>query len=200
VRTPARWLPALALLAVGGGAAFAAGDWTAATWVGASRASGWVAATFLLGTLAASPFGAGMASSTVRQWRRALGISAALAALAHLAIGLGGPLRESLGALWSWPTYRAGTLATAVLTLLLLTSFPAVVRRLRVRVWKPLHRLAYVAGALTLLHLLRLPFAPLVGVLLFGAALVLLLLWRLGGWLWRRKADPLSEGAQPASR
>lgn len=201
MKAPARWLPALALVAIALGAAFAADDWHAATWIGASRASGWVAATLLLGALAASPFGVSVDPSTVKRWRRALGISAALAALAHLAIGVGGPLRDSLSVLWSWPTYRAGTLATAILALLFLTSFPALVRRLRFRVWKPLHRLAYVAGALTLLHLLRLPFAPLVGVLLFGAAFTLLLLWRVAQWLRKRgRSRTLSEGVPPASR
>lgn len=184
-------------MAVGAGAAIAANEWSAASWIGASRASGWIAALLLLGSLAATPFGSGADPRAVKRWRRALGISAALAAVAHLAIGLGGPLRDSLAALWSWPTYRAGTLATAILSLLLLTSFPMVVRRLRIRVWKPLHRLAYVAGGLVLLHLLRLPFASLVGVLLFGGALVSLLLWRLGAWLRARR---VSEGAPPTSR
>ncbi len=201
MKAPARWLPALALLAVAAGAAIAVDDWTAASWVGASRASGWVAALLLLAVLAASPFGTGTDARAVKRWRRALGISAALAAIAHLAIGLAGPLRDSLSALWSWPTYRAGALATAILALLLLTSFPAVVRRLRVRVWKPLHRLVYVAGVLVVLHLLRLPFAPLVGVLLFGASFAVLLVWRLGLWLKRRRGGaPLSAEGRPASR
>jgi len=202
VKAPSRWLPVLALLAIAAGAAFAGSDWTAAAWVGASRASGWVAAALLVAALAASPFGTGMDPRRVKRWRRALGISAALAALVHLAIGLAGPLRDSLATLWTWPSYRAGTLATVILTLLLLTSFPSVVRRLRVRVWKPLHRLAYVAGGLVVLHLLRLPFAPLVGVLVFGAAVGVLLLWRLGEGLRKRRAEAreLNEGAHPASR
>jgi sulfoxide reductase heme-binding subunit YedZ len=197
VKTPARWLPVLAASAIAGGGALAWTDWDAARWIGASRASGWVAAALLLGSLAATPLGAAGDREAVKRWRRALGISAALAAIVHLAIGLAGPLWDSLAALWSWPTYRAGTLATAILTLLLATSFPPVVRKLRLRVWKPLHRLAYVAGALVLLHLLRLPFAPLVGVLLFGSALLLLLLWRGGLWLRGRR---VSEGARRASR
>lgn len=184
---PAIWVPALALLAIAGGAAWVWGAWPAAAWVGVSRVSGWVAAALLLASLAASPFGHGADAKSVTRWRRALGVGAAITSLAHLGIGLAGPLRDCLDALWSWPTYRAGLLATSILTLLLVTSFRAT---RRVKVWKPLHRLAYVAGALVMLHLLRLPFASLVGLLFFGSALALLLAWRLGLWLQRRTRKP----------
>jgi len=186
VKGPAAWIVALALLAIAGGGAYAWGSWSAAGWVSLSRVSGWVAALLLLASLATSPFGPG-APKTVKRWRRAFGVGAAVASLAHLGLGLAGPLRDSLDAIWTWPTYRAGALAALILTALLVTSFS---RTKRVKVWKPLHRLVYVAGALVLLHLLRLPFASLVGVLFFGSALVVLLGWRVGKWLGARGARP----------
>ncbi len=176
MKRPALWIPVLTVAAVGGGAAWVWSAWSAASWVGLSRVSGWLAAGLLLASLAASPFGRGTDGKRVKRWRRALGIGAAVGSLAHLTIGLAGPLRDSLDALWTWPTYRAGALATLILVLLLATSFRATTR---IKVWKPLHRLAYVAGALVALHLLRLPFASLVGFLVFTSALATLLAWRL---------------------
>jgi DMSO/TMAO reductase YedYZ heme-binding membrane subunit len=43
---------------------------------------------------------------------------------------------------------------------MLATSFPPLVRRLRVRLWKPLHRLGYLVAILALDHVLLSPFAP----------------------------------------
>lgn len=188
---PARWIVAAALLLTAGGAALRWGAWEAAALTRASQLSGWVAAALLLGSLAASPLGWGLDRALVKRWRRALGVGAAAMALAHLGLALAGPLRDALAALWAWPTYRAGLLATLVLVLLAITSHPATARR--VRVWKPLHRLAYAAGALVLLHLLRLPFASVVGVTFFGSALGLLLLWRLA---LRLRGGP--RGSRPA--
>jgi DMSO/TMAO reductase YedYZ heme-binding membrane subunit len=53
----------------------------------------------------------------------------------------------------------AGLSALAVLTLLLLTSFAAVITRLRLRYWKELHRLSYAAALLVAQHVLLAPFA-----------------------------------------
>ena len=72
-----------------------------------------------------------------------------------------------------WPYLRAGVAALAILLALLITSYPGLVRALRVRLWKPLHRLAYVAAILVFQHLVLAPFATkrLVFVL-FGTLLV----------------------------
>lgn len=172
----ALWVSLLGLAAVTGGAAWVWTAWSAASWVGLSRVSGWVAAGLLLASLAASPVGHGGDAKRVKRWRRALGVGAAVSALVHLGIALVGPVRDALDALWTWPTYRAGLLATLILVLLLATSFAATKR---IKVWKPLHRLTYVAGALVALHLLRLPFASVVGLLFFTSALIVLLSWRL---------------------
>jgi DMSO/TMAO reductase YedYZ heme-binding membrane subunit len=57
-----------------------------------------------------------------------------------------------------------------VLFVLAVTSFPAITRAARVRLWKHLHRLAYAAVLLALHHVLLSPFAPRAVVLaVFGA-------------------------------
>jgi sulfoxide reductase heme-binding subunit YedZ len=54
---------------------------------------------------------------------------------------------------------RAGATAWLILLLLALTSFPALVKRIGLRGWKELHRLAYVALACAVWHALLQPYA-----------------------------------------
>ena len=58
------------------------------------------------------------------------------------------------------PYLRAGAAATVILAALLVTSFPPLVRSLRVRLWKELHRFAYLAALFAMQHLALAPFAP----------------------------------------
>ena len=167
-------LASLASLAIALAVAGFGERWASARWVLLARVSGWAAGGLLLGALAVPPLEAG------RRWRRPLGVAAATGALVHAALSLAGPLRDAWPAPLTWPTYRAGLAATGILALLLVTSSPRLVKHLGVGpVWKPLHRLAYVAGALVVLHLLRLPFAGVVPALFYGAAVLLLLGARL---------------------
>lgn len=57
------------------------------------------------------------------------------------------------------PQLRAGFAALCILVLLAVTSFRAPVRLLRITLWKPLHRLMYLAAALAVLHLALSPMA-----------------------------------------
>jgi sulfoxide reductase heme-binding subunit YedZ len=128
------------------------------------RASGWSAALLLVATLAMTPLARlfPAAAARARRARRLLGITCAVIALLHAALASSTYLGWS--AAWAaiegvaW--LRSGALAAALLFLLLLTSFPRVVAGMRVRAWKPLHRLAYPAAALALHHALYAPFAP----------------------------------------
>lgn len=149
------------------------------------RASGWGATLLLLAALAITP----LARLAPARWppraklvasRRVFGIVAALSALAHALIALSvylppAPWQAFVEVTW----LRSGALALALLVPLLLTSFPPVVRALRIAAWKPLHRLAYVAAALVVHHLLLAPFAPRAWVLALLAAFSLALLARL---------------------
>lgn len=148
------------------------------------RASGWCALAALLLALCASPTGKLVAfvrrrsvEGTVAPIRRALGISAAAFATVHGALGLATYLASSLHHVFDLVWVRAGLVAWAVLFVLWLTSYPRLVRALRIRVWKPLHRAAYAAALFTLQHTLLAPLAPRAWILgAFGVALAIGLL------------------------
>jgi len=156
------------------------GGWTPALELWLARASGWVALGALLAALLATPVGrvavilrpGGPVARAAPVVRRASGIAAAVLAIAHAAVALGGWLDGTWEAVWSWPSLRAGLLALLVLVALLVTSFPRAVRALRVRLWKPLHRLSYAAAALVVLHLVLSPFVERAAVVVVAGALV----------------------------
>lgn len=184
-RRRAAWIATAAALAgLAGAGAVAlgeAGRWTPARELWMARGTGWVALVSLALAVSATP----LARVADRLWperrvgrelpalRRAFGIAAALLALLHAGIALGGWLGGAWGAVLSWAYLRAGLVAVLLLVPLLVTSFPPLVQRLRVRLWKPLHRLAYVAVLLVFQHLVLSPFAPRALTLaVFGAILV----------------------------
>ena len=152
-----------------------------------ARVSGWLALSALALALCATPVRRVLRriradhplAARAPAWRRRFGITAAVLALLHGGIAMGGYLDDARSAVLSWPHLRAGLVAACILTALLVSSFPAAVRALRIRLWKPLHRLAYVAALLVLQHLLLSPLAPRAVTLgLFGALLVIgLLRW-----------------------
>ncbi len=156
--------------------------WAVARELVLSRGTGWVALGALLLSLCMTPLGrigsrlSGRAkpAADLALARRALGITAAWLALGHACLSLALDLHGNLAALLAWPHLRAGLAALCVLLVLLLTSFGALIARLRLRFWKELHRLAYVAALLALQHVLLSPFAPrTLTLVLFGAAFLL---------------------------
>jgi len=143
-----------------------------------ARATGWSAALALLASLATTP-AERLLRIRLRGWRRRFGLVAATLAAAHAVVALTGRLEGAWAAVVGWPHLRAGALALGILFALALTSSPRLTRALRVRAWKPLHRLVYAAGALAWLHVYRGAYAPRFAVLLFGALLLLALGLRL---------------------
>lgn len=151
-----------------------------------ARASGWMALVALAGALCVTPLSGplealGLPAARRHATRRALGVTSAWLALLHAAVALSTYLS------WNWavvirrPHLRAGLVAAAVLALLLATSYPRVVRALRMTTWKELHRLAYVAALLTALHVLQSPFADRALSLVFFGGLLAVGLGRLLG-------------------
>lgn len=155
--------------------------WPVARELVLARGTGWVALAALLLSLSTTPLARALgrlrrspsAAPTFAVARRALGMTAAWLALAHALIALAGTLAGNFAALPSSSHLRAGLTALGVLLALLLTSFARVVSLLRLRFWKELHRLAYLAAFLALQHVLLSPFAPRTLTLaLFGATLL----------------------------
>jgi DMSO/TMAO reductase YedYZ heme-binding membrane subunit len=163
------------------------GSWAPARALWLARGTGWTAAGALMLALCASPIGRVLVRLRpdwrVGPWvsalRRAFGIAAAILALLHAATVLGGYLRDAWAAVLSFSYLRAGLEALVLLSLMLITSFPPLVRLLRIRLWKPLHRLGYVTALLVLQHLTLSPFAPRALTLALFATLLVIGLWRI---------------------
>ncbi|AKF03491.1 ferric reductase-like transmembrane domain-containing protein [Sandaracinus amylolyticus] len=134
------------------------------------RTSGWAAALLLVATLAMTPLSRVLPRA--RSARRALGIASAIGACAHATIATRTYLdwRGLPSAIAGVAWLRSGALALALLLPLLITSFPIATRALRIRAWKPLHRLVYAVAALVLHHVLLAPFAPRAWGIALGAA------------------------------
>ncbi len=168
----ARRLPfaAYGLAAAGATLAIALGagrEWAIERDLAWIRGTAWCAMIGLGLSLCATPIGAvlvRLGRATQRQVtavRRALGISAAALATLHGGLALATWLADAWQVTLTLSWIRSGLLAWAVLAALWLTSFPRLVARLRIAsLWKPLHRLAWVAFALALHHAMLSPFAP----------------------------------------
>lgn len=176
----ARRVAALAVLALACGLAPVLTErWSVARELLAARGSGIVACAMLVAALAATPFaafarGGSVASGRAALVRRALGMAAAWLALVHATVAFIGPLRADASALLQTAHLGAGVAALCVLTLLLATSFAVVVRHARLRFWKELHRLSYVAALLVLQHIALAPGTDRALVIGLGAALAVL--------------------------
>ncbi len=121
--------------------------------------------------------------------RRVLGVTAFAYALLHFGFYVG------VDKFFDWPTISqdltkrpflmVGFAALLCLTSLAVTSTDGWVRRLGYPRWKRLHRLAYLAAALAVVHFAWRVKADLRRPLLFAAAFALLVAARVPGWLRR---------------
>ena len=120
--------------------------WSARIWI--LFFTGYLSLALLLLSLSVTPLANWFGRSSLRRWRRRLGIGAAIGAALHGAIALA-PL--SLAELAALPYLGAGTAALVILLLLGLTSINWVTRR--TPDWKRLHGLTFLAALLSLQHL-----------------------------------------------
>jgi sulfoxide reductase heme-binding subunit YedZ len=130
--------------------------------------------------------------------RRVLGVTAFGYGLAHFLFYVG------VDKFFDWPTISAdltrrpflmvGFAALLCLAPLAVTSTDGWMRRLGHRRWKLLHRLAYVAAALAVVHFAWRVKADGTRPLLFGAIFAVLLLARVPGWIRQARRRP---GKQP---
>jgi sulfoxide reductase heme-binding subunit YedZ len=175
-----RWpgLPiAFSLLSVAWVGLFVVGDSHAySDGVAQARALGYIGLLLLSAVLCVSPFRRWLRASSKLQ--RALGLAAASTALIHVEVAVwSSPL--SFAEQLDEPRMRFGFGAFAVLGLLALTSFPAVVAGVRLRSWKELHRLAYLAWICALLHALLSPYAWLRGLSAIAGVVIAMVVLRL---------------------
>ena len=132
--------------------------------------------------------------------RRVLGVTAFAYALLHFTFYVGVDKffdwRTISTDLTKRPFIMVGFAALICLTPLAVTSTDGWVKRLGFKTWKRIHRLAYLAAALAIVHFVWRVKADLRRPLLFAALFFLLLAARLPGWVReaRRRAGSRSAG------
>jgi sulfoxide reductase heme-binding subunit YedZ len=85
-----------------------------------------------------------------------------------------------------------GFAAFVLLIPLALTSTAGWVRRLGGRRWQLLHRAIYVSAVCGVIHYYWLVKSDVRKPLFYAALVAILLAWRLGNWLSRRRRQPVS--------
>ena len=148
----------------------------------AMQRSGKTALVLLVLSLACTPLNAIFGFKPALRVRRALGLYAFLYASLHFAIFMALDYGLDLPLLWQdalkKPYALVGFAAGLILLALAITSFKYWQKRLGRR-WKSLHRLAYLAGILLIVHYTWVVKADIRQPLAWAAIILLLLLLRL---------------------
>lgn len=92
------------------------------------------------------------------------------------------------------PFITAGMTAFALMVPLAATSNHAAIRRLGGARWQRLHRLVYLTGMLAMLHYVWLVKQDVTLPVVYGAILLVLLGFRVVGWLGRLRRMPAAPG------
>lgn len=156
---------------------------------------GLMALVFLIASLACTPLRSAFGWTWPIRLRRMLGLFAFFYALLHMTTYVGLDQTLNWRAIFADITKRkfilVGFLAFVMLLPLALTSTAAAVRRLGFVRWKRLHRLAYAAGLLGVIHFIWRVKKDLREPVIYAAILGALLLARLVASLRDRlKRDP----------
>ena len=164
--------------------------------------TGLFALVLLLASLACTPLRLVFKWSWPARVRRTLGLLAFTYAAAHFLVylvldqGLAwGTVLEDIG---KRPFITVGFLALVLLVPLAVTSTNRWVRRLGFARWQRLHRLAYGAAALGVVHFVWRVKADATEPLLYGAVLALLLAIRGGEAIRKRRARAAVAARNPA--
>ncbi|AGC47950.1 putative sulfite oxidase subunit YedZ [Myxococcus stipitatus DSM 14675] len=164
--------------------------------------TGLIALVLLVASLACTPLRIVTGWTWPARVRRTLGLLAFTYACSHaltyvvLDQGLSLPaLLESLG---ERPFIFVGFAALMSMVPLAVTSTNAWVRRLGFPRWQRLHRLAYVAAVLGVVHFAWRVKKDLTEPLLYGAVLALLFALRVGEAMRKRRARAASAARNPA--
>jgi methionine sulfoxide reductase heme-binding subunit len=156
---------------------------------------------FLLIALAVTPLRRLTGWAQIGRLRRMLGLFAFAYALVHFLTWIWVGQQFDPGAIVrdviKRPFITVGFAALLMLVPLAVTSTDAMVRRLRGRNWRALHRLVYVIAVCGVVHFLWLVKSDIREPLLYGAILALLLGMR-AWWALRRTATPAGAETTPS--
>jgi len=155
---------------------------------------------FLIFTLAITPLRKLLNLPDLIRFRRMLGLFAFSYICLHFLIYLGPDQSFSLSGIWDdiykRPFITVGFTAFLLLIPLALTSTKGWIRRLGGKRWQMLHRSIYVAAVCAVIHFYWKVKSDVREPLFYAALVAILLLWRLGDWLSKRRSAP-AKAAMP---
>lgn len=162
--------------------------------------TGMMALTFLMLTMAVTPLRKITGWNWLANLRRMLGLYAFFYACAHFllffCVDRGFSVSSTLSEMVKRKFLIIGTLALVIMIPLAVTSTNAMIKRLGGKRWRALHRLAYVAAILGVIHYYMQVKADVRKPLVFAALLAVLLGYRLLDYLPQRKPVPASTPAK----
>jgi sulfoxide reductase heme-binding subunit YedZ len=156
---------------------------------------------FLVFTLAITPLRKLLNMPDLIRFRRMLGLFAFFYACLHFLTYLGPDQSFNLSAMWKdvakRPFITVGFLGFVLLIPLALTSTTGWIRRLGGKRWQMLHRAIYISAIAGVVHYYWLVKSDVRKPLFYGALVAILLLWRLGTWISRRRSQAPVRVAAP---
>ena len=156
---------------------------------------------FLVFTLSITPLRKLLNLPDLIRFRRMLGLFAFFYACLHFLTYLGPDQSFDLSAMWKdvakRPFITVGFLGFVLLIPLALTSTAGWIRRLGGKRWQMLHRAIYISAIAGVVHYYWLVKSDVRKPLFYGALVAILLLWRLGSWISRRRSQALVRVAAP---
>jgi sulfoxide reductase heme-binding subunit YedZ len=148
---------------------------------------------FLVFTLAITPLRKLLNLPDLIRFRRMLGLFAFFYACLHFLTYLGPDQSFDLAGMWKdvakRPFITVGFLGFVLLIPLALTSTTGWIRRLGGKRWQMLHRAIYISAIAGVVHYYWLVKSDVRKPLFYGALVAILLLWRLGSWISKRRSQ-----------
>jgi sulfoxide reductase heme-binding subunit YedZ len=148
---------------------------------------------FLVFTLCITPFRKLFNLPDLIRFRRMLGLFAFFYVSLHFLTYLGPDQSFDLAAMWKdvakRPFITVGFLGFVLLIPLALTSTTGWIRRLGGKRWQMLHRAIYISAIAGVIHYYWLVKSDVRKPFFYGALVGILLLWRLAGWISKRRSQ-----------
>ncbi len=156
---------------------------------------------FLVFTLCITPFRKLFKLPDLIRLRRMLGLFAFFYVCLHFLTYLGPDQSFDLSGMWKdvakRPFITVGFTAFVLLIPLAITSTTGWIRRLGGKRWQLLHRCIYFAAVCGVIHYYWLVKSDVRKPLFYGALVAILLAWRLGDWLFKRRSQAPVRVAAP---
>jgi sulfoxide reductase heme-binding subunit YedZ len=153
---------------------------------------------FLVFTLAITPLRQLLHRPELIRFRRMLGLFAFFYGCLHFTTYLVFDKIFDVHEIWKdiykRPFITVGFLALTLLVPLAITSTAGWIRRLGGRRWRILHRAIYISAVCGVIHYYWLVKSAVIRPLFYAALVGLLLAWRVGDWLLRRRRNALAGG------